>query len=81
MVDNSRDIDKYIKLAERLDAPKKSKAQQWWEDRANRLYLLNGRQMVVIEVDPGHYQCWSRSIAEKCGFEWIYETKGSEDNG
>lgn len=76
MIDNSRDADNWIKLAERVD---KKSALQFWEDRADKLYLLNGKQMVVIEVDPRHYQCWSKAIADKFGKDWVYETKGGND--
>jgi len=63
-----------------MEKPKKSQKQQYWEDRADKLALLTGKQIVVIEQDKDHYQCWNKSIADHCKSDYVYCTKESVED-
>jgi hypothetical protein len=61
-------IAKYINLAERLDKPKLSAEQEYWQGRADSLALSQKRSMAVIKID-GHHQIWSLA---KAGKDYVY---------
>jgi len=71
----------YINLAERMDKPKISKQQQYWQERADSLYMLTKKTMVVVSLGHDNWQVWGKNIADKCGAEYVYETGGSDNVG
>lgn len=46
-----------------------------WKHRADSLAQSTGKPMVVIEHSDGHCQIWNKSVADRCGAEYDYETE------
>jgi hypothetical protein len=80
-VDNKSAIDKFINLAERLDKPKISEQQEYWQGQAIVLADKCKKTMVVTN-DDGNLQVWSKFIADRCGakYEYIAEYNGGNEN-
>lgn len=73
---DSKAIETYIKLAERVSKPTKLDE---WKGRADALALSCKNSMAVVAID-GHYQIWS---AQRAGSDSVYiaEYAGGNDNG